>query len=46
MKPYLSKPLGEHDAVEGTILKQKILIETELIGRRKDLARNDKLRLF
>jgi hypothetical protein len=45
-EPYLSKPLVEQDAVEGTRFKTKILIETALIGRGNDLARNDKLRLF
>jgi hypothetical protein len=43
---YLSKPLEEQDAVEGTRFKTKIFIETALIGRGNDLARNDKLRLF
>jgi hypothetical protein len=46
IEPYLSKPLEKQDAVEGTRFKTKIFIETALIGRGNDLARNDKLRLF
>jgi hypothetical protein len=29
IEPYLGKPLEEQDAVEGTIFKTKILIETD-----------------
>jgi hypothetical protein len=43
---YLSKSLEEHDTVEGTRFKTKILIETALTGRGNNVARNDKLRLF
>jgi hypothetical protein len=46
IEAYLSKRLEEQDAIKGTRFRTKILIETALIGRGNDFARNDKVRLF
>jgi hypothetical protein len=46
IKPYLSKPLEEQDAVEGTRFKTKNTHKTALIRRGNDLALNNKLILF